>query len=75
MSTHHGANEVGVISVRGIVVVEVARLDIVGGRSNRSDSYKGDKCSERLHVVVNVRLWKERPGYRDMSISETPGRR
>lgn len=52
MSPHHSADEVGVVGVRSIVVVEIARLDVV---RRSSDCSSGQECSEsceRLHICL-----------------------
>lgn len=72
VSPHHSTDEVGVIRVRSVIVDEVAGLDLVRGRSNRSGSQQSGECSERLHVDVVHR--KERPGCRD-EFGESSGRR
>ena len=50
VSPHHSTDEVGVVRVRSIVVVEVTRLDIVGGRRDCSGSKEDSECSKRFHV-------------------------
>ena len=52
MGPHHSTNEVGVVRVRGVVVEESARLDIVGWRSRGGGSQECGESSERLHVCL-----------------------
>jgi hypothetical protein len=54
VSSHHRTDEVGVICMRSFVVVEVARLDLMGECSYHSGGQDGGKCSEGLHIVVDV---------------------
>ena len=49
VSPHHSANEGGVVAVRGNVVHEVARLDVVHWGSDRRSSREGDERGRELH--------------------------
>jgi hypothetical protein len=49
VSTHHSANEVGVILVRSSIVNEVTRLDSMSWGSNRSGGDEGEKRSKDPH--------------------------
>jgi hypothetical protein len=49
VSTHHGADEVGVILVRSSIVNEVTRLNFVSWGSNRSSGGKSEKRSKDPH--------------------------
>jgi hypothetical protein len=48
VSTHDGADEVGIILVRGRVVEQVAVLDVGGGSDHRRGG-EAEEGSERLH--------------------------
>jgi hypothetical protein len=50
VGTHHGADEVGVIGVRGGIVDEIAGLDVVGGRSDCRGSRESDEGGDDLHA-------------------------
>ena len=43
VSSHHGANEVGVVGVGSCIVDEIAWLDMVGGRSDGRGGREGDE--------------------------------
>jgi hypothetical protein len=51
---HHGANEVGVVGVRSVIVVEVAWLDIVRWSGDCGSREEGSESCERLHVCLTM---------------------
>jgi hypothetical protein len=54
MGTHDGTDEGRVILMRGGVVLEVARLDLVGGRRDRCSSRKSNEGRDDPHVDLMV---------------------
>ena len=51
VSSHDGANEVGIVLVRRVIVDEAAALDVVGRSSDCADRSERHELGEDLHGV------------------------
>jgi hypothetical protein len=54
VGAHDGADEGGIILMRGRVVFEIAGLDLVGGRGDRRGSRKGNEGRDDLHADLSM---------------------
>lgn len=57
VSAHHGTYKVGVILVRGSVVDQIARLDVLSRRCHCSDDSEGKNFGDELHCDRRKENW------------------